>query len=68
MRSIELFTTDCPKCRLLKTMLVKRNMGFTEVTDIEAMTQMGLQTVPWLRVNGEMLDFERAVTWINEQN
>jgi hypothetical protein len=49
-------------------MLVKRNMGFTEVTDIEAMTQMGLQTVPWLRVNGEMLDFERAVTWINEQN
>lgn len=62
-----LFSTGCPKCVILKKKLSQKNIEYTEVNDIQQMLDMGLLSVPWLEVDGEMMDFEQANKWINEQ-
>lgn len=62
-----LFSTGCPKCTILKKKLSQKDIKYTEVNDIQQMLDMGLQSVPWLEVDGQMMDFEQANKWINEQ-
>lgn len=62
-----LFSTGCPKCTILKKKLSQKGIEYTEVNDIQQMLDMGLQSVPWLEVDGQMMDFEQANKWINEQ-
>ena len=62
-----LFSTGCPKCTILKKKLSQKDIKYTEVNDIQQMLDMGLQSVPWLEVDGQMMDFDQANKWINEQ-
>lgn len=62
-----LFSTGCPKCVILKKKLSQKNIEYTEVNDIQQMLDIGLQSVPWLEVDGEMMNFDQANKWINEQ-
>lgn len=62
-----LFSTGCPKCTILKKKLAQKDIEYTEVNDIQQMLDMGLQSVPWLEVDGQMMDFNQANKWINEQ-
>lgn len=62
-----LFSTGCPKCTILKKKLSQKGIEYTEVNDIQQMLDMGLQSVPWLEVDGQMMDFNQANRWINEQ-
>ena len=62
-----LFSTGCPKCTILKKKLSQKGIEYVEVNDIQQMLDMGLQSVPWLEVDGQMMDFEQANKWINEQ-
>ncbi len=62
-----LFSTGCPKCTILKKKLAQKDIEYTEVNDIQQMLDMGLQSVPWLEVDGQMMNFEQANKWINEQ-
>lgn len=62
-----LFSTGCPKCTILKKKLSQKGIEYVEVNDIQQMLDMGLQSVPWLEVEGQMMDFNQANKWINEQ-
>lgn len=62
-----LYSTHCPKCQILERKMAKKGIEYTEVNDIQQMLDMGLQSVPWLEVDGQMMDFEQANKWINEQ-
>lgn len=62
-----LYSTHCPKCNILEQKLKQKNIEYTEVNDVEVMLGKGLNTVPWLEVNGEMMDFSKANEWINKQ-
>ena len=62
-----LFSTGCPKCTILKKKLAQKGIEYAEVNDIQQMLDMGLQSVPWLEVDGQMMDFNQANKWINEQ-
>ena len=62
-----LFSTRCPKCRILEKKLAQKGIEYTEVNDIQQMLDIGLKSVPWLEVDGEMMDFNKANQWINEQ-
>lgn len=62
-----LFSTGCPKCQILKNKLKQKNIEYIEVNDTQQMLDMGLKSVPWLEVNGKMMDFNQANKWINEQ-
>ena len=62
-----LFSTGCPKCQILEKKLAQKGIEYNEVNDIQQMLDMGLQSVPWLEVDGQMMNFEQANKWINEQ-
>jgi len=65
--SIILYTTFCPRCRVLETKLKQKEIEYEEVTDVDLMTEKGFMSVPMLEVDGKTLNFTQANTWINER-
>lgn len=68
MNNIILYTTFCPKCKVLEAKLKQKGVEYTEVTDIDIMTEKGFMSVPVLEVDGAAMDFNAANKWINERN
>lgn len=65
MNEIILYSTGCPKCKILIKKLTEKNVEYKEVTDVEKMKELGIQTVPVLSVNGELKNFSAAVAYVN---
>lgn len=65
---VTLYTTFCPKCKVLESKLKQKNLDYEEITDMDIMKSKGIMSVPVLEVDGEMMDFANANKWINERN
>lgn len=63
--SITLYSTGCPKCKVLKSKLEAKNVEFVENNSVEEMTVLGITQVPVLSVGGVLFDFKQAVEWVN---
>ena len=61
---IKFYSTHCPKCKVVEAKLSEKNIKYQEIDDMEEMQKVGLKSVPALEVNGELLDFGKAVQWI----
>lgn len=66
MNNIILYTTHCPKCKVLETKLQQKNIAYTEITDVTTMEEKNIEFVPVLEVNGEMMDFTKANVYVNK--
>ena len=66
-KTVILYTTGCPKCKVLKQKLDAKGIEYSENNSKEEMLDMGLTSVPVLGVNQSLLDFKEAVEWINNQ-
>lgn len=64
---ITLYSTGCPKCQILKKKLDTKGINYTIITDVNAMLAKGLNLMPILQVNEQLLDFAAAVDWVNKQ-
>lgn len=64
--NIILYSTHCPKCSVLEKKLKQRNIIYTEVNDISVMTEKGINAVPVLEVDGELMDYKEANDYINK--
>lgn len=64
---IILYSTGCPKCKILESKLNAKNIRYEKNTDTDEMIRLGFQTVPKLKVDDEILDFGEAVKWINNR-
>ena len=64
---VVLYSTHCPKCKVLSSKLNQKNISYEENTDVELMAQRGFTTVPKLEVDGVVYDFKEAVEWIGAQ-
>lgn len=60
-------TKTCPKCRVLGIKMDSKGIQYEKNEDVEVMQKKGLLTVPWLEVDGKMMDFNEANEWINQQ-
>ena len=61
-----LYTTHCPRCEVLKTKLKQKNIEYSEVTSIDDMLSLGIKAVPMLNIDGKLMDFTKAIQWINQ--
>lgn len=52
---------------ILKEKLYSKHLSFTECKNIEEMEELGIATVPVLKVNDKYLDFKDANNYINQQ-
>lgn len=65
--NVTLYSTHCPKCKVLEAKLKQKNIVYTEVNDTEIMQTKGFDFVPVLEVDEVIYDFKTAVDWIKEQ-
>ena len=65
--NIVLYSTNCPKCKVLTAKLNSKNIQYTVNTDTEYMQTIGLNSVPYLEIDGELFNFVDAVQWVNQQ-
>lgn len=63
-----LYSTGCPKCKILKKKLDDANIVYKENNNVDDMLKLGLEQVPVLFVDGTVFNFDEAVKWIREQN
>lgn len=67
MEKVILYSTHCPRCKVLTMKLQQKNIAYEEVNDVEQMMAKGFKEAPKLEVNGVTMDFKEAVDWIKEQ-
>ena len=57
---ITLFSTNCPRCRVLETKLNNANMSYQIENDMTEVINAGFMTAPVLKVNNQYYDFKTA--------
>lgn len=62
--NIILYTTGCPRCKALKQALDECKIEYTECTNISTMQELGIESVPVLSVDSNLIGYNEAVTWV----
>lgn len=65
MNKIVLYTTHCPKCRILEKKLTDKGVPFISCEDTTEMQNKGITSVPVLMVNDNMMNYYDAVKYVN---
>ena len=65
---ITLYSTNCPKCNVLKQKLQSLNIDFQICEDVQKLIDLGFMEAPILKVDNEYLNFSKAVQWIKEHD
>ena len=61
---ITLYTTHCPKCRVIEKKLSQKNIEYKEISDQEVMIKLGFKSAPVLEVDGKYMNFGDANRWL----
>lgn len=61
---VKLYSTGCPRCNVLEIKLEQANIDYVKSNDTEYLVANGINAVPVLDVDGELLDFMEAIEWI----
>lgn len=66
---IILYTIDCPKCIILEKKLKAKNIEFLKVSDIDTIKAKGFgdSSFPILEVDGVVMNYKTAISWINDR-
>lgn len=62
---IILYSTGCPKCKILEQKLQNKGVYYTKNTSVDEMLQLGFNTSPMLKVENNYLNFSDACKWVN---
>lgn len=67
--NITLYTIDCPNCLILEKKLKAKNIEFLKVSDKDTIIAKGYgdSSFPILEVDGVVMNYKTAISWINNQ-
>ena len=61
-----LYTTGCPKCKVLAMKLDQKNQKYDICDSIETMESLGFAEAPMLQLDdGTIYDFSEAIKYVN---
>lgn len=61
-----LYSTNCPKCKVLEKKLNNSNIDFEINTNVDTMLELGFMSAPVLVIEGqEPMEFKQACNWID---
>lgn len=63
--SVILYTTGCPKCKILEAKLAQKGISFSIEENLDEMIELGYQSAPLLKVDDNIMEFGAAVKWAN---
>ena len=61
---MRLISNGCPRCIVLKAKLDEKGLEYEVSDDMQELIDLGFKTVPVLEVDGEYMDFGKAMKWI----
>ena len=64
---IKLYTIHCPQCNVLKKKLDAAGISYTLIDDKEWLIANGYDKFPILEVDGDQMNFSKAITWLKER-
>ena len=64
---ITLYTNRCPCCEVLEAALKAASLDFEAVIDTGQMLSMGMTHLPMLSVDGTMMNYPAALSWLKER-
>ena len=67
MNMIVLYSTHCPRCNVLEKKLNNKKIKYDIIDDENEIIKLGIDIVPMLKVNDELMNFGQAVKWVNGQ-
>lgn len=62
---VTLYSTDCPKCKVLEKKLDDSGVAYETEKDIDIMLEKGFVSAPMLEVDGVVMSFKEGIEWIN---
>ena len=62
---VTLFSTGCPRCKVLAKKLDSKGITYKVVDDVDEMVKMGIFNVPYLSVDGTLMSFKESIDWVN---
>jgi len=65
---IVLYTTGCPKCKVLEKKLELKNIQYDIITNEEEIRNTGFLSLPILNVDNKFMPFTEAISWVNGVN
>lgn len=65
---IILYSTDCPRCKLVKQMLDVHNIPYTEIVNKQVILDKDFDSVPMMDVDGKIMDYSGILTWLEQNN
>lgn len=66
MEDLVLYTTGCPKCRILEKKLNDKGIKFVACDDVAKMKELQIISVPVLqKKDGKLLGYFEAVKYVN---
>ena len=63
-----LYSTGCPRCKILKKKLSEMGIEYVENNNVDEMLALGFNDVPMLSVDGKLMNFSEAVKWLLSGN
>ena len=63
-----LYSTGCPRCKILKKKLSEMGVEYVENNNVDEMLALGFNDVPMLSVDGKLMNFSEAVKWLSSGN
>ena len=67
MKTLTLYSTGCPQCKVLKAKLEAANVDFVEETDLSVLAKKQIMYVPTLEIEeGKLLSFSEAIKLLKE--
>ena len=66
MDNIILYSTNCPKCKVLEKKLIQKNIQYTKIENLDILREKGFTFLPVLEVGSSTFNFKEAVDYINK--
>lgn len=61
MEKVILYTTHCPRCKVLADKLSEKHITYEEFTDKQKMLEMGMDMMPVLQIGNAQYGFKEAM-------
>lgn len=65
MESVTIYSTGCPRCKVLIRKLQDNKVTFSICDDISIMENKGIVSVPMLEWKGQLYNFSESVQLVN---
>ena len=68
MSKITLYSTGCPKCKVLKKKLDDLSIAYEENTSVDEMLKLGIMSAPTLQVDDKIMPFQESIKWVKGES